>query len=287
MKPASIGDGLRWRVVRVAYRGCRGLPAPKGKGRLLRLLERVVRSDRGPIRFDLGQRMFVELSDHIEGSIYRHGAYEREVTAAFCSLVNPGSTVLDVGAHIGYYTLLGAARVGSLGSVHAFEPVPEIFERLRANVMLNGYRNVSLNRLALSTEEGFVHIYPAIGRNSATSSILPSGENAPIPIKVASTTIDAYVKEQCVQQVDLVKLDVEGAELFVLRGGEQTLASQGPDVIVEIGNSLFQQAGYDLSTVLDFMTSLGYQPFRIENPQGTFTYAYFSRRPKLSLPPWA
>lgn len=231
--------------------------------------------------------MRVALGDHIEAGIYRDGAYEPEVTAAFCTLLQPGSTVFDVGAHVGYYTLLAAGRIGQLGSVHAFEPVPEIFERLRANVALNGFRNVHLNRLALSTEEGFLHIYPASGSNSGTSSILRTLGNAPVPVKVPSTTIDAYVRRNGLRKLDLVKLDVEGAELFVLRGGEQILASQGPDVIVEMGNSLFQQAGYDLSTVLDFMTSLGYQPFRIDNPQGTFTYAYFSRQPKLSLPPWA
>lgn len=276
----------RWSVVVTILWIIHKMHLPRGKRLLMELLKRWLGDARIIIRFDLGQRMYVGPSDALERTIYCKGVYEPEVAAVFCRLIHPGSTVLDIGAHVGYYTLLAAARVGQLGSVHSFEPIRDIFNRLQNNVALNGYQNVHSNCLALSDEEGSLAIYPASGGHSTMSSVLMQpGKTDLVSTKVSCTTIDAYANRQGLQRVDLIKVDAEGAELSLLHGGQQTLARYGPDVICEMGNALFQQLGYDENTLLDFMTTLGYQALRIDNPNGSFAYAYFSRQSKTSIPP--
>jgi FkbM family methyltransferase len=277
----------RWSVVVTILWIIHKMPLPRGKRLLMDLLKRWAGDARLIIRFDLGQHMYVSPSDALERTIYCKGVYESEVAAAFCRLIHPGSTVFDIGAHVGYYTLLAAARVGQLGCVHSFEPIRDIFNRLQNNVALNGYQNVHSNCLALSDKEGSLAIYPASGGHSTTSSVLMQpGKTDLVSIKVASTTIDAYVNRRGLQRVDLIKVDAEGAEFSLLRGGQETLARYGPDVILEMANALFQQIGYDENTLLDFMSTLGYQALRIDNPNGSFAYAYFSRQSKISLPPY-
>lgn len=140
-----------------------------------------------------------------------------------------GDTVIDAGAFIGRHTLAYARDVGPSGRVIAIEPHPENFRLLQRNVRQNGYSNVTCVQCALSDYSGQGHL--AYDRETSTSALSP-GQSRSVPVRVR--TLDDLLSELQVRQVDLMKVDVEGAELSLLRGATATLGqSHQPQLIIE------------------------------------------------------
>jgi len=147
-------------------------------------------------------------------------------------LIRPGMTVIDVGAHIGYYTRRFSEWVGSTGRVFAFEAHPENCAILRANLPAALYHNVEILPRALSDQTGKLRLYVSPG--SSNHSLLPGYTEAHETIEVETTTLDSFLAERGIQGVDFIKIDVEGAEPLVLAGSTQTLAcSPGLAMLVE------------------------------------------------------
>ena len=201
-----------------------------------------------------GEQMRVVLPELVSCEIHRHGVIEPDVTALFIEVVTAGTVVYDVGAHLGYYSLLASC----LGvKVHAFEPSKEILPLLASNV---GNRAVVAATGLWNTETtlGFKDFGPS---HSAINTFLsPKDEAAGSPettYAVPVTTIDGYV-DRTGDVPSLIKIDAEGAELEVLRGAARTLASERPLVTVEVGD-----AGGSATSrrALDFAAEFGYVPF--------------------------
>ncbi len=145
--------------------------------------------------------------------------------------IRTGDVVYDIGAHIGFFMLLCNKFVGTTGRVYAFEPFPENFARLAANVEVNRANNVEIHRLALSDYNG-----------SATFAVAPSslmghlsGETrvSADAMQVQTRTVDGFVADGG-KVPDLLKVDVEGAEADVIRGAAATIASRPPRMLVEV-----------------------------------------------------
>jgi FkbM family methyltransferase len=181
------------------------------------MTEVVVRS--GPAR---GLRLLI---DPQHEKYYWTGAYERPVQGAFEALLRPGDVVWDIGAHIGFFSLLAARQVGREGVVHALEPSPANRDRLEATLRLNGETRVHVHALAVSGERGARRLY---GENS-TASFIPRDES---PINVDGRTLDDLLDE--LDTPDFVKLDVEEAELDCLRGARELLTSVRPILVMEL-----------------------------------------------------
>ncbi len=182
--------------------------------------------------------------------------HEPEVVRWF--RVKPGDVVVDVGAHIGRYTLL-AARAAS--RVVAVEPDPSNFSVLSTNIRINGFSNVVALPLALSRDPGRRQLYPAGGSNRGTSSLEPACRGgiaidwAPAPVDVDCETLDHLADSLALRSVDWLKIDVEGHEVAVLEGGQATLAKT-KHLILEVtqGNeeacgALMKEAGMTLISV--------------------------------------
>ncbi len=141
----------------------------------------------------------------------------------------PGDTVVDAGAFIGRHTLAYARDVGPRGRVIAVEPHPENFRLLQRNVRANGYQNVTCVPCALSNFTGQSRL--AYDRETSTSALATAGSRT---VSVRVRTLDDLLAECQVSRVDLMKIDVEGAEVDVLRGAKKTLAAQPqPRLIIE------------------------------------------------------
>jgi len=146
----------------------------------------------------------------------------------------PGDTVLDIGACIGDTALWFSKLVGPEGRVFAFEPEPSNFKKLLKNIERNRVKNVVPVSAALSDTEGKM----TISSSGASSMFSPSGG-----IPVSATTIDRFVEENKIATVDFIKMDVEGSELNVLRGGTQTIKAWKPKMAVSVyhrGNDLIE-----------------------------------------------
>jgi len=166
----------------------------------------------------LGHRM--QLHDFaadrfISPALARHGVFEPFQTEVMLNEVRPGDVVLDLGAHIGYCTLLLARLVGPSGRVVAFEPDPANFELLRRNVEGNGYRNVTLCPLAVSDRCGQARLYRSAD-NAGDHRLHASPEARP-SVAVEAVSLD-HVFRDYAGRVDLIKMDVQGSEGAALEG---------------------------------------------------------------------
>lgn len=185
----------------------------------------------------------------------------------FLSLLRRGDAVADIGANVGYYSLLFSRLVGARGGVHSFEPAPATFDELEAAV--RGERrsgNVILNRCALSDAEATTTLYlpgddhgqASLARHTAGSW----GREAPIhafPCRV--TTLDHYAESRALAALSFIKCDVEGAELPVLRGGQETIRRFTPLLYLEVSRHWSADFAYEPADILRFLEPLGYDRF--------------------------
>jgi len=191
--------------------------------------------------------------------------YEPETTRLFQTLLQPGMTVVDVGAHGGYFSLIAANRVGAAGKVYAFEPYPASFEELQKNIELNGYKNIHAVRKAVSDRTGFHKLL--VNPKGSDRHSLYAGEstwerNSP---EVETTSLDDFLGTCNWPRVDLIKMDIEGAEPAALAGMKQTLEKCGVRfLITEFSPSPLKVAGFDPRGFLQELTNLGFSLYAVE-----------------------
>ncbi len=189
-------------------------------------------------------------------SIYMTGLWEPVETEFISSRVKPGMTILDVGADIGYYTLLFAQRVGPSGRVLAFEPIPKAKCYLDQNIALNGWDNVQTFDFALFDRAGTVCLEDPFRKSRINPSKAMASDN---DIQIEMQVFDEWRRTGQVDRVDLIKLDVEGAEMNVLRGMADTLQSHHPAIFLELHPREVESFSFSPSDVLQFLSKLGYR----------------------------
>lgn len=146
--------------------------------------------------------------------IRRHATWEADVIRLLRSVVRPGMTVVDVGANVGFHTVLLSRLVGPAGRVHAFEPLPETIGMLRANLWRHGCANTVVHPMAVSDQAGVVEL--EIDPEGGSGTHIGAGD-----LRVRCTTLDEALADT---RVDVLKVDVEGAEPMVLRGAAALIA---------------------------------------------------------------
>lgn len=163
----------------------------------------------------------------LERSIYYRGHYEAGTLDIMEKLLRPGDRFLDVGANIGFMTLLAARCVGPRGTVMAFEPEPHAHRILLENLGLNDAGNVRVFDIALGSREETATIYSRMGVSRGSATLVPPPEGASDTAEVRVRTLDSVLEEASVTGARMIKIDVEGLELEVLKGAQQLL--EGPD----------------------------------------------------------
>ena len=220
-------------------------------------------------------RMRIDLSDNIIAPhLFLHGHWEAYESQLMGRLLRPGMTFVDVGAHIGYYSLLAARAVGPAGRVVSFEPSPDNFALLTENIRLNGLSKiVRAENLALGAGRGEADLHLSTcntGDHRLYSTLDDDDEmfNAGMhrqSVRVPVISLDEYLGREGVERVDVVKIDVQGAEMDVLLGMRQTLA-RSPQVVLftEFWPHGLLRFGTEPRAVLDFLTGeVGLSLFQI------------------------
>ncbi len=192
-------------------------------------------------RLNIGDVSFLfDVSDFTSRPWIFHGRlFEPETTRSLLATLKPGQTVFDIGANRGYVTLIAALKVGASGRVHSFEPNPKVRAELSEHVQMNRVADrVTICSDALSDLAGqdVTFYVSTLESNTGLSSLTPSAEllnsQALSPdhtITVRTNTLDQYVElHDLTAPIDLIKIDVEGAELMVLNGAERTLRERPP-----------------------------------------------------------
>lgn len=148
---------------------------------------------------------------------------------AWLNALNPGDTVIDIGANIGVYTIRSAMRVGPTGRVIALEPLPTTADRLRRNIARNKVTNTMVIEAGIADRDGEAFLYEH-GRQSSASIC---GDSAGPRYRVQVRTVDSLVKELALSRVDWIKVDIEGAEPMALIGMKNTIQQFAPRMLVE------------------------------------------------------
>jgi len=219
----------------------------------------------------LGRDLKVRIHTHdvIGKDIYVNGMFEEAECKFVMRFLKPGMVFFDAGANLGQYTLLAARRVGPAGQVHSFEPSSRMFAELKYNVELNGLATMcQLNKVALSNDEGVARlsmyepgaeVYGSIGchrREEGKISVIGYEQVKTIRLD------DYYVKESAINHIDLIKIDIEGAELLALQGAVQMLSnSAAPAIVIELADINTVGFGYQATQIWDYLERLGYRMY--------------------------
>lgn len=203
----------------------------------------------------------------------------------FLRLIRPGDVIFDVGANVGFYTLLFSRLAGGTGEVHAFEPVPATFQRLAAAAAtLDRSSNIRLRQAAVTSrpcavtlfQPGEDHGQASLARHSAGSWASGTAVTAH---DAEGLTLDGYVREQDLRALSFIKCDVEGAELPALQGAAETLARFRPVLHLEVAAAWQKAFGYAPVDLVRFLEGFGYRLWyllrerarRLEDPVAELT----------------
>lgn len=206
-----------------------------------------------------GYRLVYEPYDHLVSRYAAIGSYEKEVIAFLKRVMRADSVVLDIGANIGMFAL-AAARIAPNASIHCFEPSPIPFRCLQRSIELNELSlRVWVNPSAVSADEGERNFYLHAQGESAFDGLHDTGRaNTVRTIQVPVTTIDVYVIKAGLARLDLMKIDTEGAEIFVLQGARQTLRTFRPVIIFEANRLNLESYKIDPEELEQLLHAAGY-----------------------------
>jgi FkbM family methyltransferase len=220
--------------------------------------------------FDGDFKITLAFNEHMQSLIFWLGYYNLDIVSLLDRLLRPGMVILDVGANVGELSLVAARRVQPGGQVLAFEPIDRIADELERNCRTNKLDCVQVIRLALAEESGELKIYRPMARFSdgtehdGLATLYPTVERSLDAGTVSVSTVDEQVRQFGLGRVDLIKIDIEGAEMACLRGAIQTLRSFAPYLLIELQESTATAAGYSAADIVDFLGTLGYEFWRID-----------------------
>ena len=168
---------------------------------------------------------------------------------SFKSLIEPGMTVLNIGAAVGYYTLIAARQTGPEGKVYAFEPFPETFNLLKKNIERSGYKNIVIINKAVTDAVGFAKLY-LLDTNPQANSLSKSRESIKY-IDVPTITLDSFFSDE---KIDVIRSVAEGSEILILQGMRNVIKNN-PNLImqIEVDPSSLEGLGYSLEEYMDIL----------------------------------
>lgn len=173
------------------------------------------------------------------------------------------NTMIDIGANIGWYSMM-VAKLNKNAQVHAFEPIPKTYNGFARNVFINGLTNVTGNNFGLGERsERLSFFYYSSGTGNASLRNL-AGNPDTVQIDCEMRTLDEYAATKLSScPVDFIKCDVEGAELFTLRGGLNTIKKSMPIILIELLRKWSRPFGYHPNDVVKLLRELGYSAFTL------------------------
>ena len=214
--------------------------------------------------------------------------YEIEVASVIKRVLKKGDVFVDVGANIGYLSAYAAGVVGSSGQVHAFEPVPAYFDRLRFVSEENPGYDIKVNQCALGEQSGKEEIAVTSRRNIGFNTMVPGimgPERTSYSVSVPVVRLDDYIQKNVSRNIALVKIDVEGFESFVLRG----LTSYFPDadplpvIVCEIIPYTYPISDFSLQMLWDYMGENGYKALDIVDMKSQLEVAQLSQTSAIDV----
>ena len=212
-----------------------------------------------------GMAFIVQPSVPLGWHVAMFGTYEPELRSLVRALLPPRGVAVDVGANVGWHTLLMASIVGPQGRVFSVEANPSVRRALETNIALNRLRNVEVVPFIVSDEEGVKDFYgpPADDPSSGDGHMLPQGASSPHVLQVEARRLDMIMAASGVERLDLLKIDVEGWEWPVLKGAEQIISRFRPHIVFEHNDEYASRGGGTPAAFEEFLRRHRYRMFAI------------------------
>lgn len=204
-----------------------------------------------------GYRMYVDLADELVGANIARGAYEPHVTRAIAQTLRSGDTFVDLGANIGYYSLMAAALVGPSGSVIGFEARPDNVFLARLSVRENGFRNVTLHNTAVADRNSTLRMH-APEHTSLSKVVDWSVAMEESFVCIPAVALDDALRDT--DRVDVLKMDIDGGEVRALEGMRGLLARCRPKLFFEYAPFTLRNLGHcEPTSLIEPLLELGYR----------------------------
>lgn len=251
-------------------------PIDKGKYRLFLTALKFCKFDHNSLAATArdGRRFVADLSTGMYQQLYFLGEYEKAISKIASRLINAGDTCIDVGANFGWYATMMAQLCGPDGKVHAFEPVPKTFNELEVNVSLSNFKsNITVNQKVLGDRQQNVSIRVPKGEPSGHASIALKRNGNDESFDCEMLTLDHYLKDKLIENVDFVKVDIEGSEMMFLKGASRLFSQAVPPVILmEMALEQSKHFGYLPNDLVRFIRTKGdYAFFAVDEPRCSLT----------------
>ncbi|SCK12776.1 FkbM family methyltransferase [Streptomyces sp. WMMB 322] len=239
---------------------------------------------RRPARTRSGARFLVDTEDLIQRHLYLFGVWEPHLTHWLKQRLKPGDVFVDVGANVGYFSVLGSSLVGPEGTVVAIEASSTFHRQLVQQAQMNRCRNLRTVNAAVSDKDETVTFVQASSRNTGATSTVPYSGPALAEFEVDAHPLTMLLSEQEIERARVIKIDVEGAEGAAVRGLKPAFARlrEDAEVVVEVTPERMRALGDSAEELLTSFTEAGFHAYRLVNDYDPGSYPSAIRRP---LPP--
>lgn len=213
------------------------------------------------VRLRSAQKIRVDPADYLQLLIYYTGTFEEPCLRVLRRILQPGGAFMDAGANIGLFTLNASRAVGATGRVLSFEPAPPNIEAVRTNLQINGIHNVGLVTCGLGDAECDLPLGLPEGGNRGMFAVGVAAGPQTFTIRIRR--MDDVVREQGLDRLDLIKMDIEGSEHAALSGGLETLKRFHPAILIELNDAALRARGSSAAGVRGLLEGLGYRGWLI------------------------
>jgi FkbM family methyltransferase len=213
-----------------------------------------------------GVKFYVDILDKRITPVdtFNFDQYELEDSEMLYKLVSEKDTIFDIGANIGWYSNHLSKKLPG-ATIYSFEPIPETFAQLTKNTELNKSANIKLNNFAFSDAIQTLTFYYSPTITGASSSQNITENDGMVKLECKANTIDNFIKENNIAQLNFIKCDVEGAEFMVYKGGAATIAAHKPVVFTEMLRKWAAKFGYHPNDIIAFYKNFGYNCYTAHN----------------------
>jgi len=210
-----------------------------------------------------GVNLCVDIRDYV--GHYLYFGFKEDAHEKLINLAKPDYTVLDIGTNIGSTLLQFANKIGKKGKVYGFEPDPTNYQACINNIGLNNFHNIEVANIGLGDKKGSFNLVVDTETNRGGNRISFDIENQKTSTTIQVERLDDWVNNKNISYVDLIKIDVEGFEMNVLKGAEEILKKHNPTLFIELDDNNLKQVESNAKDLILFLEKLNYQMINADN----------------------